>query len=243
MSGQVIYLQGLKSPKSRSENPELKAALEKFVFGVYRDLLKRNPSAQEMRTHVADMFAGQTRRDIALILLRSEEAQKGFNQEMFQQFLQVNPTVAEQKYWTHIADSTKNRQDVLAGFLSSDRFVETTGESHGEYVNGLFSSLFQREATVIELNHWVALLNSQTVTRFTVAHGILNEKEFRDQWAMKWHERLLGRQADELALDFSLEQLINGESHEEVIAEIISSRDYFTHVIMKYCFHETSPLI
>ena len=104
-------------------------------------------------------------RERFVLLLRSEEAQKGFNQEMFQQFLQVNPTVAEQKYWTHIADSTKNRQDVLAGFLSSDRFVETTGESHGEYVNGLFSSLFQREATVIELNHWVALLTKRPDSR------------------------------------------------------------------------------
>jgi hypothetical protein len=112
--------------------------------------------------------------------------------------------------------STANRAAAFAGLTPQERFVQA-----------LYLDELGRRGARAELDAWVNALNSPGMSQATIAAGIEHSPEARDHLVRSWYWAYLGRQAangEELGW---VNLLLQGQSEEQVLSQILASPEFY----------------
>jgi hypothetical protein len=97
------------------------------------------------------------------------------------------------------------------------------------YVQALYLDDLGRPASITELSQWLTVLSTPGNTRQTVASAIANSAEARGVLVRSWYLSFLGRQAVGGEEQGSVNRLLNGETEESVLSNILSSPEFYQH--------------
>lgn len=243
MAGRVVYLSDYRSQRESKHlsNPDLRYALEKFIWGASLDILKRPPTTTEVQDWVNQMFAGASRTTVALCLLNSAERRQSLLRTYYEIFLGRTPTAEGLSFWMELLSSGKKHEDVIAAMLSSHEYLEKNGLTHEAYIRALYRDVYGRKPTDTETNSWVGLLNSHSATKLCVAYNFVVSEEFQKHMVRRWYLEFMCREPDIDGLRYCLGKLREGEPHENIIASLLASSEYFTRTQVRQLPYPPAP--
>lgn len=95
-----------------------------------------------------------------------------------------------------------------------------------KFVRSIYATELGRPGVLAEWNTWVPLL-SQPDGRRLVANGIARSQEARTFLVTNWYMTFLGRQADFPGAQGWVNALLNGQTEEQVLSQILASQEFF----------------
>ncbi|GEM_PF-702097 len=115
----------------------------------------------------------------------------------------------------------------IAGPDTANRPTAFTGLSAQEhFVQALYLDELGRAGARAELDGWVGVLNGPGGSQTIVAGDILRSQEARDHLVRSWYVTFLGRQADGTEELGFVNQLLQGQTEEQVLSEILGSSEF-----------------
>jgi hypothetical protein len=117
---------------------------------------------------------------------------------------------------TFAGPDTADRTTAFAGLTPQERFVQA-----------LYLDELGRAGAKAELDSWVNALNTPGMSQATVAAGIEHSPEARDHLVRSWYWAFLGRQAaggEEMGW---VNQLLAGQTEEQVLSGILGSAEFY----------------
>lgn len=112
-------------------------------------------------------------------------------------------------------------RDSLVGLGDNARFVQAL------YLAELGRSGDLTEAR--DAGHWVAALDSGTLTRLDVAEAIASSAEAQNRLVRAWYQTYLGREAQGGEEQHWVSQLAQGHTEEQVLSGILASDEFLAH--------------
>ena len=103
------------------------------------------------------------------------------------------------------------------------------GNANGDYVQGIYRSLLNRNADPGGLAFWTGALNGGAFTRLEVVLGIRNSQEHYTQEVDAFYHTLLNRSADPQGETFWVGQLQSGMLEEQVTASFLNSPEFLNN--------------
>ena len=100
------------------------------------------------------------------------------------------------------------------------------GNANGDYVQGIYRALLNRNADPGGLAFWTGILNGGSLTRLEVVVGIRNSQEHYTQEVDAFYHTLLNRSADPQGETFWVGQLQGGIREEQVTASFLNSPEF-----------------
>ncbi len=123
-------------------------------------------------------------------------------------------------------------EQVQSSILASDEYFAVHGGTAEGFITGLYQNLLDRSPSAAEVQQWLAVYDSGTVTRYQIAMAIMTSPEARLTEVAQWFQDDLGRSAsiDTLKVDPGVVAWANlideGFGDDTVQAAILSSPEY-----------------
>jgi uncharacterized delta-60 repeat protein len=205
---------------------------------LYRDVLgrDRDPGAQGF---LDALNGGQvTRPQVAFGLLASAEYRTRFVGQLYQEFLGRQPGVDEVRPWLQLLAQPSAgpgqlapSEQVLAGILVSAEYLGNNGNTSQTWLDSLYRRLLNRLPDAPGYSAALQMLvNATAGLRLTEAQGIVSSDEFRRKTVVDDYTRFLHRTAGAGETDFWAAALEHGAAHEQVLALLVGSDEYFREV-------------
>jgi hypothetical protein len=135
------------------------------------------------------------------------------------QGLNLNNTGAVDTFY---GPDTADRATALAGLTANERFAQV-----------LYLDALGRAGSKAEIDSWAALFGAPNTTKtqaqLAIASGIEGSMEARDHMVKTWYSHYLGRAAghgEELGW---VNLLMQGQTEEQVVSQILASPEFFQH--------------
>jgi uncharacterized protein YkwD len=167
-----------------------------YVTKLYRTLLGRGASGAEIASWDAVLQASGPGAVVSGIE-NSDEARTRLVKSWYVTYLGRQAGNGEEQGWVARLAQGASDEDVLAGILGSDEFVNraqglsTTPNPNENYIRALYAILLNRGAGQAEVNSWLAVLGGSG--RDTVVRGILYSAEYRADVISNYYISLLHR--------------------------------------------------
>ncbi|KHL72391.1 hemolysin [Pseudomonas putida] len=164
----------------------------------------------------------------SVVLARSEDEAAALR--LYQGILGRDADLEGAKAFTNLVNEGTSLSDIANQFLNSAEFAGAANEAS---INGLYSSLLDREADEAGSDAWEAVLaNGGSLADVAAAIAVSQEAQDRDQsngdFVRDLYTSVLGREADEAGLDAWVSQLFNGTSRADVAKGIVGSGEAAT---------------
>ncbi|WP_323615054.1 DUF4214 domain-containing protein [Pseudomonas putida] len=188
--------------------------------------LTGNQTASITNAEFLTFVNGDTVETVALANSEDEAAAL----RLYQGILGRDADLEGAKAFTNLVNDGTSLSDIANQFLNSAEFAGAANEAS---INGLYSSLLDREADEAGSDAWEAVLaNGGSLADVAAAIAVSQEAQDRDQsngdFVRDLYTSVLGREADEAGLDAWVSQLFNGTSRAEVAKGIVGSGEAAT---------------
>jgi hypothetical protein len=200
---------------------------DKFVGQVYTDLLHRTPAPAEVAGFANPLNSMSiTRSGVAMAVLNSDEFLTIETNDFFNALLHRPPLTTELGGYVAVlkATSFEQAQATLAGM--PEYFSSRGGSTNNGYLDALYSDLLHRVVDPAARTAFGGALTGGTLSREQVAATVLHSFEYDTLLVGGYYSKFLGRPTDAGAGAYATE-LQNGVKDQQVIAQIISSQEYF----------------
>jgi hypothetical protein len=206
---------------------DLRAPFQTFVKAITLDVLGRPASPEAVYDWVHQLLSGASTRTVANCLLHSSEYQQKQIREFYERLLGRSPNEEGLDFWTGLLSAGRTQEEVLSAMLSSAEYFNRSGASNARYVKALFQDVLQRRSSDVEADVWIGLLNSLSASRLCIAFDFLTSEEHRTLMIRNWHWRFLRREPAPDAVIRTVQSMKNGASQAQILADLLSSREYF----------------
>ena len=210
---------------------ERKIALRKFVRSAFYDVLGRFPTDSVREDWVDQIFTGASPATLVSCLVHSQEFREKQLFEQYRRFLGRTPNKEGVDFWSGLLSGGKKQEDVLAAILSSAEYMQKRGGTNEAFVRAMFLDIVQRRPLYMEAESWVGLLNSGSATRDDVARDFVTSDEFRKILIQSTYWRMLHRYPEPSAVTDLIEKFKHGLTLEQLILNLLSSREYYRRAI------------
>jgi hypothetical protein len=194
-----------------------------WIEGLYADVLRRTASRDEINFWLSRLDAGAQPFDVALAYSASTEHESLLVTDYYATYLGRSPSTPEVTNWGGLLQQGFEREDVIAGFLSSEEYFVNHGNENTSWLIGIYKELLLRTPADSEVNHWLEVLASGTAD---VALQLSFSREYFENLTTTYYETYLRRAPDDLGLNDWARQLEQGLTDEELEAALLSSAEY-----------------
>lgn len=197
-----------------------------YVQQLYRDLLVREPSPEELAAWTAMLDQGSaTPAQVADAFLTSLEYRIRLVQRAYTHYL-GRPADPEglQASLALLANGTE--EQMTAALIGSLEYYLRSGGTSAGFLTALYRDVLGRPIDPAGEATWTAAL-SGGATGEQVATSVLAGEEHRRDLVAGWYRHFLRRPADPASLAYWVGQLNAGAGNEQVIASLVSSPEYF----------------
>ncbi len=197
-----------------------------YVTSLYNDLLGRAPDQEGLDGFTAQLNAGANRDNVALGIINSLEFNRAFVGAQYEHFLGRKASSAEIDPWVKFVNAGGNFDQLQAHILSSEEAFQKAGGSNSAWLQLAYDKALGRSATAEELRGPLTALNAATVSRFTIALGIMQSIEADRLTAQGFYHDFLERQSDPGGFPGWWMALNAGVSQQEVMARFLTTQEY-----------------
>jgi hypothetical protein len=165
-----------------------------YVTGLYNAILARAPDPTGLAYYAGLIGAGDSRQDVILQLLNTDEARRTEVARWYQTELNWDEPVANLKvdpgveYWASLIDGGLSDDVVHAMILATG---VAAGASTTDYVTGLYQATLARDPDAAGLAYFAGQLN-QGASRYDVALSLLTTDEARRTQIARFYQDQLG---------------------------------------------------
>ena len=206
-------------------DPESEKGKKGAINDIYRDILGRDSDQGGADYWYDELESGrQTLDDIRSNIGRSEEASnvesnKAFIEEQYQQGLDRDSDAGGMSHWLKDLATGQSRDDVAANIRRSDEYSTQADD----YLDGLYENILERDPDDEGMEYWRNELVSGNQTREEVKSNINRSDE---KWLGDTYKELLGRSLGNEGRDYWLDDIEQGQTRDQVIANIKRSSEY-----------------
>jgi uncharacterized delta-60 repeat protein len=200
-----------------------------YVMALYRDLLGRTPSADDVSAWSGLLAQGYTRTQIAQGIESSPEYRTNEVETAYRRFLSRDADPAGLSGFLSFLGSGGTIEQVELAMLSSDEFYNS---SHGSGTNYLFlvnlyARVLGRDLDPAGQQDFMSALDNGT-PRAAIASDVLQSVEAEYKTVVFDYQKYLRRTADAPGVQNSLMALENGLSRDALLALLLGPDEYFS---------------
>jgi hypothetical protein len=144
---------------SSSEYAQLHASTNaSWVLGLYSDLLGRPADGAGLSYWLGRLQAGESRYQVAMAIATSAEREAIVVANDYQMFLGRSTSAGDTAYWVNVFEQGAQNEDVIAGFLSSPEYYNSSAKGQGSnlaWVDSVYHDLFQGTPSTSDLSYWL----------------------------------------------------------------------------------------
>ncbi len=195
------------------------------ITRLYQGIVYRTPNTTEINYWIASKL---TPVQIATLFLYGQEGTIAAENVAFDQiFGYANlPYLSADSRAAFAYDYHRGvTDDVLMTRLLANGGNYAVSNFQAAYTQDIYRDLLHRQATPAEVAYWVGLEDSNTINISQLAGFIINSDEARALFIQQEFQTLLGRPADQFAINGFLKYT----SRENLILAIVGSSEYITH--------------
>jgi glucose/arabinose dehydrogenase len=227
---------GLLTSNSLSVQAELPTQAECYVAQLYMDLLGRAPEPPGLADWAGLLGQGVSRAQVALGIESSPEYRTRLITGWYQMFLGRAPdpvglnsflTILNSPPAPGAMDRLLEAKALLLG--SAEYYSRRGGGTNLGYLQALYIDVLARPLDQGGASAFGAELNAG-VSPAIVAGQLLSSREGDQHLVQGYYQRYLRRPADAVSLNLWTNQLIAGESEEQVLLAILASNEYANRV-------------
>ena len=212
--------------------PILDTPSQKFVRGVYLNLLNRQPDPDALTfwSGAIDAAGDSVAAHAAFVnaLLTSLEYRSDVISSFYGLYLQRAIDQAGVNFWVGQVAAGASFEQVRLAFVGSPEFFSTTNAgSPSEAINALYSEVLGRpDGDASDPNgaaYWLAHFNVNTI-----AAQFLFSPEGRNFLVSGYYQSILQRAADPVGLAFWTLRLLTGASDENILLDLLTSTEFLS---------------
>lgn len=197
-----------------------------YIQDLYQKLLKRDPSAEELKAAVADLQNGLSRRELADTVYNSVEHRGRQVDEMYRNYLDREPAPGERNVLVQAMRNGMTEGDAALTLVNGPEYVFRINININEVIlDYMYQDILNRNPDGAGRKEYLGKLNNGSMSRAQVAQTLMNSDEHRLQVIDKLYVELLGRPADNYGRQFYLGQLKSGALTERTLATALVSSD------------------
>jgi uncharacterized protein YkwD len=196
-----------------------------FIGLLYRDLLGRLPSGDEVNGWTTLLHNGTTRTAIVNGFVGSQEYAQRLVTQWFQQYLHRAPDNAGLATFENDLLQGTSEAAVRLGILTSPEYYAIHGSTPINFVDALYQDLLGRAPGGQEASAWAVAASDGN--RTGVVAGIQGSNEFFTHEVNGVYDTYLRRFADSSGQATFVSQLSHGTDERTVISNIVSSQEYY----------------
>jgi hypothetical protein len=191
-------------------------------------VLGRDPNAGEMSAATQALSLGETRTQLALLVLNSAEYRSNEIGSDYAAFLHRAPGQSETSSWLSLLGAGASDEALAAQLIGSAEYYANRGNSSSDgFLSAMYCDAVSRAIDQFSQNNDDAALGAAT-SRTTITTSLLSSAEYRKQLVGDYYLRYLRRAGSPSELAFFAGLMGSGESDEQVIAAILGSSEYFS---------------
>ena len=202
------------------------AADDLYVIAVYREILGRDPSIDELQVWSQLLKAGISREAFANAVDHSDEYYATIIRPAYEKYFGRDADDAGIAFWTSQMRSGLTDEQLEAKFIASDEFYRQAGGNDRGWVDSLYEHLLGRGADAQGEEFWVRRLHAGQ-QRFDAAFGFTGSLEREAQRIQGDYQQFLGRSADGQGVGYWVVQFARGLTNESLITGFAASDEYF----------------
>jgi hypothetical protein len=203
----------------------------RFVTKAYHDLLMQTPDTTAVNQWSLVLDQGASRTRVALAIANSPDYFTIVIDQLYQKYLKRAPDQTgmsdDLKYLTQGGGTVERVEAAIVG--SAEYFAVRCGSTNQGWEDTMYSDVFGRPIDATGKSNIDALL-SQGAARQNLAFNVFTSDEFRQELINGFYLQYLGRPAEQTAINAWLGYLQSGARDEQVVAGIVGSVEYFSHV-------------
>ena len=199
---------------------------QQFVEQAYLDMLGRVADANGLAAWSGLLDQGQaTRAQVALDIEGSPESHGLVVEALFAQILHRPVDPPTETSLTNFLNNGGTAQQVALALLNSPEYANDNGNTALGFVTGLYRDLLHRSPDTGE-QYWIQAIDNGT-SMTAAAAAFLGSAESEQDLVDGFFHRFLNRQGDSGGISYYVSLLQQGESWDDVEANIIGSAEYF----------------
>jgi uncharacterized delta-60 repeat protein len=202
--------------------------VERFVTGLYQELLHRTPDAAGLQFWVGFMARGASTFEVAQAIATSLERRMLVVQGLYQRLLGRDAEAAGLQAWVQYLAAGHTAAEAEAGFLSSPEYASRHGGPAG-FLPAVYGAVLNRAPDAAGRDAWQRRLDAGT-SPAVVALGILHSTEARERMLQGLYHDFLDRGVDPSGHAHYLAMLGQGHSGEDVLTAIAGSVEFFVRM-------------
>lgn len=201
----------------------------RFVCQAYLDLQGRTVDPQGVLTWANGLIAGTfTRPQVVLGIDESIEYRTNTIASWYRSYLNRAPDAGGAQFFLLALESGFTQEQLQAQMLGSPEYLARSGGTNSSWLSAVYQSVLNRPIDPAGQALWTAALSH--LSRQQVALILLNSPEHEGQLVGSWYARFLHRPVDPGSLSAWVNAMSHGASDEVVIAAIVGSTEYLSHV-------------
>jgi hypothetical protein len=201
-----------------------------YVAQLYRDLLGRQGDWTSLNVWTNDLvWSHTTIARVAESFTSSDEFRTRLLDDTYRAYLGRGTDPSGLAFWLAEMRAGRPIEAVQAGFIASDEFYAASGGTPEGWVRGLYRTVLDREPSQPEVDWWVNAIG-HGMNRGSVAGGFLYSTEHLTTVVDGYYQWLLRRHIDPVGARDWVARIQQGYRDEAIIAGIVASPEYATHV-------------
>jgi hypothetical protein len=222
----------LDEPESAAVRPTRPAgtnAHQRFVAGLYTDLLRRDPEAAELEVLAGALDQGAGRAALARRFLMSRDYRNRVVRDLYLGLLRRPADPRGLANLVNLLGTGGTVTLVQALLLGSEEYYRWHGGTDDGFVRALFRDLLGRPPAATTLDAFRDVLDA-VLTRTQAAELMLASADCRNVLIDDLHWRFLNRPASAAERRQCAGLLNQGERAEDLIARLVGSEEYFARL-------------
>jgi PEP-CTERM motif-containing protein len=203
-----------------------------FINQAYVDLLHR-PADPAALAHFGPLLDDHllTREQVAYAIDTTNAYYQTLVSGYYLQFLRRPADPVNLSGFTAALAGGATDEQVIATLVGSDEYFENeAGATNGGFLSRAYPDLLHRAADPAALAHFGPLLDDHVLTREQVAYDIDTTNAYYQTLVSGYFPQFLRRPADPVNLSLFTAALAGGATDEQVIATLVGSDEYFSHL-------------
>jgi hypothetical protein len=163
---------------------------------------------------------------VAYAITHSPEYYGNFLTTTYQTYLGRTPDDAGLQNWVNAMSHGLTDEQVLAGFVGSNEYIQDHGGSGAGWIQGMYRNLLGRTPAQSEVNGWLAALN-QGMTPAQVAYGFAASAERETQRVEVDYDAFVNRWGSPQEIGGWVNAFQHGATNEAVVAGFLGSPEAY----------------